>query len=311
MNVTGNEKLPCSTLNEAIAKGLEKGKQKALFKTLWYQNELSILFAESNVGKSIYAVQIAEYIAKNKKVMYFDYELSVQQLCNRYANEDRTSVYVFSHNLYRADLTMDVELNFIERFALFKKRVKQAVEQGITVFIIDNLTCLYPGLTNNIRAVDFMLELKRLMNVFNVSFLLLAHCPKRNKCKPVTEDNLAGSKNLVNLSDSCFCLAKAQLKGELLYLKQLKDRNNAKVYTEDNVLLYAIEKENNFLHLTEYGYATEESLLKAEKEDNMAGKMEAYNLYKQGFSFRDIGRRIGRDGKTVKKWVMEYQAALD
>lgn len=45
---------------------------------LWYQGEVSCLFADSNLGKSLFAVQIAEQIAKRHRVLYLDAELSAK-----------------------------------------------------------------------------------------------------------------------------------------------------------------------------------------------------------------------------------------
>ena len=66
-----------------------------LFSELWYENEICILFADTNLGKSILAVQIADSISKGiaipgfklesppKKVLYLDFELSDKQFENR------------------------------------------------------------------------------------------------------------------------------------------------------------------------------------------------------------------------------------
>lgn len=52
---------------------------RALWDSFWYEGELSCLFADSNVGKSILAVQIADRIARTDNVLYLDFELSVKQ----------------------------------------------------------------------------------------------------------------------------------------------------------------------------------------------------------------------------------------
>ena len=45
------------------------------------------MFADSNVGKSILAVQIADRIARTDNVLYLDFELSEKQFQLRYTNE--------------------------------------------------------------------------------------------------------------------------------------------------------------------------------------------------------------------------------
>jgi hypothetical protein len=78
------------------------------------------LFADTNVGKSILAVQIADNVArgeaygllccetKAQKVIYFDFELSDKQFEGRYSEKNNdyfTNHYQFSENFYRAEST--------------------------------------------------------------------------------------------------------------------------------------------------------------------------------------------------------------
>lgn|GEM_PF-6521852 len=67
-----------------------------LFGDFWYQGEVCIMFADTNVGKSILAVQIGDSLSKGaviegignqrrpEKVLYFDFELSAGQFKKRY-----------------------------------------------------------------------------------------------------------------------------------------------------------------------------------------------------------------------------------
>lgn len=41
------------TLNQVIDEGRKAGKLKPLFKNLWFEQELTMLFGVTNVGKSI------------------------------------------------------------------------------------------------------------------------------------------------------------------------------------------------------------------------------------------------------------------
>ena len=70
---------------------------KMLFDAFWFEGEVCILFADTNLGKSILAVQIGEAISKGvaingfkneaekQAVLYFDFELSDKQFENRYS----------------------------------------------------------------------------------------------------------------------------------------------------------------------------------------------------------------------------------
>ena len=71
-----------------------------LFGDFWYQGELCIMFADTNVGKSILAVQIGDSLSrgeaipgfapagKPEKVLYFDFELSAAQFRKRYSSDN-------------------------------------------------------------------------------------------------------------------------------------------------------------------------------------------------------------------------------
>lgn len=51
------------------------------------------------------------------------------------------------------------------------------------------------------------------MNSLGASFLLLGHSPKKKDNSLITLDNLAGSKNVGNFIDSCFCIGQAKTDG--------------------------------------------------------------------------------------------------
>ena len=90
----------CLTANQAMEKALALPPIKALYETFWYEGELCIFFAEANVGKSLYAMQMAEHIAQERKGMYLDYELSLSQFRSRYTNDETGVPYQFSENLF-------------------------------------------------------------------------------------------------------------------------------------------------------------------------------------------------------------------
>lgn len=139
MKIDNNETVfDYSTMNEIINEGMKEEKRKALYKNLWFEKELTILFGETNCGKSLLALQIAEDIAKGgDKVMYFDYEMNMSQLCDRYSNEERTKRYEFSENLIRARIDFDLECDFkARRERLFMRLEEAASKSNIKIFII-------------------------------------------------------------------------------------------------------------------------------------------------------------------------------
>ncbi len=83
--------LTIRSANTWLQQANKRAIPKMLFGKFWYQGELCILFADSNLGKSILAVQIADAIsignsaepfeceAGSQPVLYCDFELSEKQ----------------------------------------------------------------------------------------------------------------------------------------------------------------------------------------------------------------------------------------
>ena len=298
-----------TTINKIVEDGMKAEKRERLYKNMWIEKELTVFFGAANVGKSMIAVQIAEEIAKKgKKVMYFDYELSEQQLSDRYETEDGKGHYVFSENLLRPNLDMDkYSSSYKERLEKLFRRMEEATNLGIKIFIVDNITYLNPNLQKGNEAAKFIINFKSKMELLGISVLLLGHSPKVKDNAILTLDKLSGSKNLSNFIDSCFAVGKVE--GERkVYLKQLKARSCAISMDENHVLVGTLTKrEDGFIEFAEEGYTVEKELLKG-KPDITPQKEQAYKLYKEGNSYRKISKMIGVSDKTVKSWVDDYIA---
>ena len=126
------------TANRTIREAALRPNPDALWLTLWYEGEVCCLFSDSNLGKSIYAIQIATSIAKKQKVLYFDFELSDKQFQLRYGDE-ANNLNQFPDNLYRVEINRDSldAVNFEE--AVIGNIEQTAIKLGAKVLIIDNL----------------------------------------------------------------------------------------------------------------------------------------------------------------------------
>ena len=298
------------TANDVMRIGATMEDTQPLNKELWYENEICVLFAESNVGKSILAMQIGEHIARNgKNVVYLDYELSIKQFYKRYSNEKTGEMYLFSDKLIHPDLRIEQICSEEEVEERFFRLVEIKAKEGVKIFILDNMTYLCKNIENGQYAMTFIKKLKGLKMEYGLSFLIIAHTPKRAVNKPIVKDDLAGSRKIMNFIDSCFAIGKSAHNRDIVYIKQIKVREGEFVYHEDNVLLCKREKLNNFLCFVECGYATEFDLLdtKNKQRDKTEMKNLVYTLYNQGYSFRKIAKEIGFiSDKTVGKWIQQY-----
>jgi Trp operon repressor len=290
---------------------------KMLFGELWHQGELCMLFADTNIGKSVLAVQIGESIARGQciapfacqappaRVLYIDFELSQAQFGLRYSKGDAD--HQFSDNFFRAQYNFipDPPSNVSENdllIAAIEYKVKQA---KATVLIIDNITCLRGGTENSAVALSLMKSLKALKTDHNLSILVLAHTPKRrNATQPISADDLHGSKLLINFADSAFAIGKSTADTDLCYLKQIKQRNTRQRYGNDNVCLCRIQKPGAFLHFAFEGNSAERlHLLSRTADDRRQLADKIATLSAKGFSQRDISKQLGIGLATVNRLI--------
>ena len=284
--------LTIKTANRTIREAALRPNPDALYLTLWYEGEVCCLFSDSNLGKSILAMQIAAQIAKTRKVLYFDFELSDKQFQLRYSDE-QGNLNKFPDNLYRVEInreSLDVA-NFEE--AIIGNIEQAALQTGAKVLIIDNLTYLCIASEKGDVAGALMFRLMALKKKYGLSMLILAHTPKRCLSNPITQNDLAGSKKLYNFFDSVFAIGKSAKDSNLRYIKQLKVRYGNYTYDSDNVIVAAIEKVGTFLQFVNIGYATEKEHLKEPSEKDVSQEIENVKLLSgQGKSIRDMAKEL-------------------
>lgn len=268
---------------------------KMLFGEFWFEGELCILFADTNLGKSILAVQIGNSISKGEgipsfrlqtlkqPILYFDFELSDKQFENRYS-QDFGNHYTFDDNFIRVEINPDASIPDEKSFEdyLNYSLEKSIIETSAKVLIIDNLTYLKNETEKAKDALPLMKHLKALKNKYGLSILALAHTPKRDLSKPITKNDLQGSKMLMNFCDSSISIGESTLDKNLRYLKQMKERYTEKIYDAENVCVCQIKKDINFLKFEFVNYGTEKEHLrqiseseKLELETSVKGLLQA------------------------------------
>ena len=292
---------------------------KMLFDEFWFEGELSILFADTNLGKSILAVQISNSISKGEQilgffleakkqiVLYFDFELSDKQFENRYSKQYEQH-YNFDDNFIRIEINPDAEMpkkytyeEYIE-YSL-EKSIK---ETGAKIIIIDNLTYLKNETEKAKDALPLMKLLKALKNKYDLSILALAHTPKRDLSKPITRNDLSGSKMLINFCDSCFAIGESQIDNNLRYLKQIKVRQSEFKFDTENVCICQIDKPFNFVSFQFVKFGIERDHLKEFSEKDREQKIsEVLELKKQGLNNREIATKFGVTEGAVRKWIIK------
>ena len=253
--------LEVKTANSWIEQASKRPIPRMLFSEFWYEQELCILFADTNVGKTILAVQIADSISRGQsipgfkletmpqKVIYCDFELNDKQFQGRYSH-NYGEPYVFSDNFLRVEINPDAVFPEDASFELSLSNAIESViiETGAKILIIDNITYLRHENERAKDALPLMKHLKMLKNKYNLSLLVLAHTPKRDLTKPLTRNDLQGSKVLMNFCDSSFAIGESSSDSSFRYIKMIKVRSTEHIYDSYNIIVCQITKPDNFLH---------------------------------------------------------------
>lgn len=291
-----------------------KEPSKQVFGNFMFQNELAILFGDTNSAKSILAVDACisfttginywgvesmSQIDENSEAFYYDLEQSVRQFGKRYSNAPladnrffRTAFTVCQYGIAGVD-------DLIEDI---KTKMKKEVQQLI---VIDNLQCILTQNFSPTRAKYLMQNLKVLKELnSNISIILVAHTTKRNMGHPIDQNNLAGSKVLANFADSIFAIAASSRDSSSRYIKQIKSREVAKM---DEVAICEIN-DYPYLHL---------EFMEMDSEDNHLAKVKSGRLSKiddfirehvnkmasKGMSIRDIADELGLSKSHIHRIV--------
>lgn len=297
----GDDMFIVKTANQTVYEASLLPKPESLWDAFWFDGELCCLFADSNIGKSILAVQIAEEIAQTKKVIYFDFELSDIQFYLRYKDKN-DKLYKFQDNFYRAVINLESLLTDNIEESIIDAIANVVIEHQANVIIIDNITFINSATEKGDIAGKVMIDLTMLKVKHNLSILVLAHTPKRSLTKPITQNDLAGSKRLFNFFDSCFAIGKSAKDSCLRYIKQLKVRNGPFTYDEDNVIIYTINKSGSFLGFELVGYATEKEHLKELSDKDIFQEIQTVKeLAKKGMSYRKIAKKLEISKSKVER----------
>ncbi len=261
----------------AFIEGVEKGgrTKRRLFGDFWLEGELSVLFAETGLGKSALAMQIGRSLAGGKRfdplatdidpvrVAYFDFELTDDQFGLRYTAERPDPLDtgpLFPDALLRLppQFLRNLPPGFDNYYDFLIESVLYMVEfTRAKAIIIDNITWLNPNIENSPSMQRLMQTLVHIKKHCGVSILLIAHTPKRSARGPITINHLQGAATLGNFIDSCFALGGSRRGTAVRYLKAVKHRSTASREADAEVATLRIGKAGRFLGFDFEGYVME------------------------------------------------------
>ena len=297
--------------NKALEDASTRPNPDELFHSLWFEGEVGCLFADSNLGKSIFAVQIAEYLAAERPVLYLDCELSEKQFQLRYTDRDTGLLHQFPERFYRAEIN-PAAIQPKDYEARILKSIEEAMlRTGCKTGIVDNIGYLCSNTDKGVDAAQFMMNLLALKRQYGWSLLIIAHTPKRSLSSPITQNDLAGSKRLFNYFDSVMAIGQSAKDDRLRYVKQLKIRSGEQEFGGNNVLVYEISHEGGFVHFQFLEFGIEAEHLRDRTDE--AREVERNNIAElkgQGKSVRQIAAILGISKSKVDRIIKELPSPV-
>lgn len=321
-NKNKSKVLIVKSANEWTNEASNRPLPEQLFSSLWFEGEICILFADTNCGKSILAVQIIDAITKGigvfdfkvnnppKKVLYLDFELSDKQFQIRYSSDGIN--YQFHDYFLRTEFdiqSVDDERMNLEELVL-KDIENLIIKHEVRIIVIDNITYLKPEMEKSKNALPLMKKLKSLKIKHQLSLLILAHTPKRDISRPITNNDVAGSKMLINFCDSAFSIGRSSEGSSIRYIKQIKVRNAEEKYGTGNVIVCEIIKVDSFLKFDFVNFDEETNHLKINGETgndelNFQISIKEILIKTPNASNREIARQLNTNhqkiGRHIKK----------
>lgn len=292
----------------------------------WYTGELTILFADAGVGKSTLAVQIADHLSKGTgmfglqgpskplRIHMLDFELSDRQVEARYKDPESGQHHTFADTftcdsidfaqLMTDEPTVRLDLAILERIR------RDILVTGAEVIVIDNISYLTMQTASDTQAaLELMKSLVALKRELGTSILVLAHTPKIPQSRPISVNDLAGSKHLANFADSVSGLGRSVAGADVIYWKQVKaSRSGEFVFDADNVLIMRRGRVTPaFLGFMYEGTDSEyRHLREREPDESIRMRERAVEMHDKGMSMREIAEKLlgdRRKASTIHNWI--------
>lgn len=270
----------------------------SLYPNIVLEGDLSIIFGQSGIGKTIFAMQIARYIAENgKRVLYVDCEMTPRQLGNRYETANFPSTFL------RAEMDREHPAEDV-----LKGIEEVAVANHVEVVFIDNITALGQSLDRSADAGTLMASLNTLKKKYNWTLVVLNHVPKMFSGNvPLSLSAMQGSAKINQLIDDAIGIAQSSIDSNLVYVKQCKWRNGELTMGADHVAVYERRKdEYGNLGFIERGFSTEQEHLSIES-GNVREKIKAEvkGLSAKGWTQTAIAEELNISQSKVSRLLKE------
>jgi DNA-binding NarL/FixJ family response regulator len=236
-----------------------------------------------------------------KNIVFYDLENSKRQFAARYVHKNFTL-----KNITRVEFDQR-NINLLSRDCFLEDVENRINIQIPNLFVIDNLSYLLNSASAK-ESIEFMKRLKSLKETNPcVSILIIAHTKKRNMGRVLDQNDLYGSKFLMNFVDSAFGLGASVIDSSTRYLKQIKTRSSEKYN-----LVAELEIEGDpYLHFELVEWTPECNHMKqGHSRETIITDAIAEQIVEKladGYSVREIANAIGVSKSTVGRFTRELR----
>ena len=269
-----------------------------LYPDIVLEGDLSIIFGQSGIGKTIFAMQIARYIAESgKRLLYVDCEMTPRQLGNRYKTPN------FPPTFLRAEMDREHPADDV-----LKGIEEVAVANHVEVVFIDNITALGQSLDRSADAGALMASLNTLKKKYNWTLVVLNHVPKMFSGNvPLSLSAMQGSAKINQLIDDAIGIAQSSIDSNLVYVKQCKWRNGELTMGADHVAVYErCKDEDGNLGFISRGFGTEQEHLSIENSNEREEmKARVRELSNKGMTQTAIANQLAISQSKVSRLLKE------
>ena len=285
-------------MNQCIDEAHQLPPLVPLYPDIVLEGDLSIIFGQSGIGKTIFAMQIARYIAESgKRLLYVDCEMTPRQLGNRYKTPN------FPPTFLRAEMDREHPAEDV-----LKGIEEVAVANHVEVVFIDNITALGQSLDRSADAGALMASLNTLKKKYNWTLVVLNHVPKMFSGNvPLSLSAMQGSAKINQLIDDAIGLAQSCIDSNLVYVKQCKWRNGELTMGADHVAVYErCKDEDGNLGFISRGFGTEQEHLSIENSNEREEmKARVRELSNKGMTQTAIANQLSISQSKVSRLLKE------
>lgn len=284
---------------------------KTLLGDLWNEGEIAVMYGDTSSGKSIFAVQLGEAIARGQaiepfgmtadaqKVLLVDLGHSKEQFARRYTaeadEENELKAYEFSPGLLRVSLKNAVQIAPVKLGPIIEA-------SGAKVVIIDSLAYLQKYAVPR-ETVAVMRELRRLQKRYGLSILVVMNTARVVNKRGILPADIPCSAVVTSHADSVFAIGRSGSRSEVRYIKHLKNSFDGTVFGAAHVPYFWIMAADDIFPSFHYISVAGEMTLRAHDNDHWEWQRirEIKRLSDEGKTIREIATDLEVGKSTVQR----------